>query len=101
MKAAFVRNEIRYTFSMLDADNKITLVATPYDETKPEKIVVLPVHQAAGFAIKVNKSSLASDGTGEPSPAYRAFKFIKSCIVNDFCMIYVNRIIENFLVKED
>lgn len=92
MKTAFVKDGTRYTFHADDkgADNFITLVINAVN-LEWEKSVKIPVKDAPGFSIKVNKKSLSADGG-----AYGAFRFIRNCINEDFCMVYVNRIIENF-----
>lgn len=92
MKVSFVKNNARYTFHTGDSgtDNYLTLVINAVN-LEWEKSVKIPVKDAPGFSIKVNKKSLSADGG-----AYGAFRFIRNCINEDFCMVYVNRIIENF-----
>lgn len=92
MRTSFVKDNTRYTFHTGDAgtDNFITLAISGVN-LEWEKSVKIPVKDVSGFAIKVNKKSLSAEGG-----AYGAFRFIRNCINEDFCMVYVNRIIENF-----
>lgn len=92
MKTSYVKDNTRYTFHTGDAgtDNFITLAISAVN-LEWEKVVQIPVREAHGFAIKVNKKSLSAE-----CGAYGAFRFIRKCINEDFCMVYVNKIIENF-----
>lgn len=92
MKTAFVKNDTRYMFHYGDngQDNFITLCVNAVN-LEWEKQYRIPVKQADGFAVKINKKSCQADGG-----AYALFKFIKNCIDQDFMMIYVNKIIDTF-----
>lgn len=92
MKTAFIKDNTRYVFHFSDDgnDNFITLVINSLN-LDWEKVVTIPVRNADGYAVKINKKSCSADGG-----AYGLFKFIRRCIDNDFMMVYVNRIVENF-----
>ena len=72
--------------------NYITIVRTPDDKSQPEIIKNIPVNDCGGYSIKINKKSIsAGDG------ARGAFCFISDCIKNDFMMVYVNKICDQFV----
>ena len=98
MVTRYRRNSMLYSFYLHDNSagtgykTFITIVKTPDDENQPEIIKNVPVIDAPGYSIKINKKSISANGG-----ARGAFAFIRDCIRNDFMMIYVNKIVEQFI----
>ena len=89
MKASYNYNGKWYVFAWFENTNNIIMAADA--NTDNERVIYIPVRQATGYSIKVNKKSLSSD-----RGAYGAIKFIQDCIRNNFMTVYVERIIQNF-----
>ena len=95
MVVHYFRNKALYSF-YLDYSiytgmpiQQLRIVKTGKDAA--EKEFIIPVKRLDGFTIKINKKSIAAqDG------ASGLFNFIAGCIKNDFMMLYVNKIIEQF-----
>lgn len=88
MRVSILRGEARFTFARFEGEDFITIVKTT---PEAETLSRVPVKDAPGVAIKINKKSLAADGGAD-----RLIHFIARCIREDFMMCYVNRIIDQF-----
>ena len=89
MKASYNYNGKWYIFVWFENTNNIVMVSDA--NTDNERVIYIPVRQATGYSIKVNKKTLSSDGG-----AYGAIKFIRNCIRNNFMTVYVDKIIQIF-----
>lgn len=97
MVTRYRRNSALFTF-MIDENEAgtgykpyIILVKTPDDETQPETITRIPVKELNGYSIRINRKSISA-----ANGSRGVFSFIRDCIRNNFMMVYVNRICEQF-----
>lgn len=89
MKTAFVKDNIRYTFSVSDTE-KTGFIYLAVSDVKLtwERVYKVKVIDNWKYAYKINKKSLSSVN-GE----YGLFRFLKCCIDTDLNMISVMHII--------
>ena len=92
MKATYYKNGIMYNFyTMENTEHKNWLrVVKTTDES--ESIYYIPVRYISGYRIKINAKSVSAAGG-----ARGLFCFISDCTKNDFMLVWVDKIIDQFV----
>ena len=86
MLTRYFHNDMQYVFTY-DIDSDYITIKN-YD-TGVEKSI--RVRDSADYRIQINKRTLNANGG-----ARGAFCFLSDCIRQDFMLVYVNKVIENF-----